>query len=128
MNRNALLFYVASCLVFGYGCGGTPSANTVPPCNGGPFPAAPDNASALVYVSAACPSETADGSREHPYATIASALPNAPDNAAILVAAGTYNDNLVLSKNITLVGAVNATINGGEWALCQMKVLLVRQP
>lgn len=45
-----------------------------------------------------------DGSEQHPYANITSALANAQNGNAIFVHNGTYHENLYVDKNVSLTG------------------------
>jgi parallel beta-helix repeat protein len=67
------------------------------------FPGAPSGATALSYV---CATGTGDGSAESsPSATIGQALSAAKPGSAILVAAGRYDEALVIDRAVSLVGS-----------------------
>jgi parallel beta-helix repeat protein len=92
------------------GCSGEdPGVAVDPGCNAGTYPAAPDGAASLLHVSAACPAELADGTAGHPYTTITEALTKATPGAAILVAPGTYTENLTISQDVAVIGTSNVT-------------------
>jgi parallel beta-helix repeat protein len=57
-----------------------------------------------------------DGASEHPYENITSALEHAIDGDTILVRSGTYYENVVVNKSVSLIGEDrNSTIvDGGE--------------
>lgn len=59
-----------------------------------------------VFVAATCPAASADGSRAHPFATLADALAAAESGDTVLLAAGEYpGDTQVTLAELTLVGA-----------------------
>lgn len=72
------------------------------------YPAAPNGASDVVHV-AACGGAGADGSAKMPYATISAAIEavRSKPGAAILVAPGTYTENLVVNSDVNIVGSNN---------------------
>ena len=77
-----------------------------------------------LYVNAKA-SGMEDGSREHPYAKIGSAIDKADSNAEIHVSKGEYDENITLKKGIKLFGddASNTTIKAkkDKWATVYMK-------
>ena len=75
------------------------------PCGAGTYPAAPTGGGALRYVSAACVDPAADGSPDHPFSSIQAALDAAPAGAVVLVAPGTYAENLHVTRAVTLLGS-----------------------
>jgi len=86
----------------------------VNPCPAGVWPAPPPDAMATLYVSAT--STNGDGSIARPFRTIGEALDLAISGTAILVAEGTYPEEVVLERpNLFLVGvcAGGVTIDGG---------------
>jgi len=85
------------------GCGGGEGDA----CQSAVYPAAPLGAASLLHVSAACPAEGADGSVAHPFAKIGDAIAKAGTGAAILIAPGTYAENVLVDKDISLVGSSN---------------------
>lgn len=91
-------------LLLPVGAGLAPATACSDECVTGSYPAAPDGRD-VVHVSAGCDAEGADGSAESPYATIQAAVDAAPDGAAVLVAPGSYAENLAISKPIMLVGS-----------------------
>jgi parallel beta-helix repeat protein len=81
------------------------------------YPNAPAGAAALLHV-ASCGSSGGDGSPESPYATVSAALEaaEATPGAAVLVAPGTYAENLVVRSDVTIVGS-NAPDNPDDAAI-----------
>jgi hypothetical protein len=74
-------------------------------CNPGPYPEPPPGKSPLIHVSAACVRSTGDGSAERPYLTLAAALKNAVEGAAILMAPGDYPEGAVMElSGLAIVG------------------------
>lgn len=69
------------------------------------YPSPPADAAAVVHV-APCGGPGADGSAEHPYATLSEGLDavRPTPGAAILVASGTYAENLVINSKVTILG------------------------
>lgn len=96
-------------LLVGVGCGGEDTqgqqVTDQPACEAGTFPDAPDGVASVLHVSAVCPAEGADGSAAHPYPTISAALAEAAAGAAILIAPGTYAENLQIAQDIMLIGS-----------------------
>ncbi len=80
------------------GCGGDDA------CTSAAFPSAPSGAKGSLYVASACPSTGADGTQDHPFSTISEAIAKSKDGAAILVAAGTYPENLAIDHDLSIVG------------------------
>jgi hypothetical protein len=86
-------------------------------CAGEKYPAAPAGASETVYVSASCSASGADGTADHPYATIGEAVSKAKAGAAVLVAAGTYKEQLTIDQSMTIAGEVTAGSQGDDGAI-----------
>ncbi len=63
-----------------------------------------------VYVDASAASTTADGTQAHPCASIADAMTAATSSATIHLAAGTYSEQVTLTKPLSFVGAGASTI------------------
>lgn len=93
-------------LAMGVGlCGATAGCDGSSSCVTDAYPPAPQSAVDLVHVSAACPASGADGSPEHPYPSMQQAIDAASPGDAILVAPGTYPENLVIDEMISIIGA-----------------------
>jgi parallel beta-helix repeat protein len=75
-----------------------------PPCDVR-YPAPPEGASEVVHVAASCAGDRADGSAEHPYATIGAAMSHAGPGAAILTAPGDYRENLIIRQPVSIMGS-----------------------
>jgi parallel beta-helix repeat protein len=86
------------------GCEGAPGPDPDVPC-GATFPSAPDGAGEIVYVAAQCLEADANGTEAHPFVRIGDALAHAGDAATILVASGTYTENLEITRPVTIVGS-----------------------
>jgi parallel beta-helix repeat protein len=86
-------------------------------CADGKYPAAPAGASDVVYVSAACPADGADGTADHPYPTIGDAASKAKAGATVLVAAGTYKEQLAITRDLTILGEVTKGAMGADGAI-----------
>jgi|GEM_PF-3517502 len=86
-----LLAVVVAALIGG-GC-------TSSPCEEGTF-----SGSGTLYVAASCGSDSGDGSKESPLATIGAAIKNASAGDKIRVAAGTYEEALSLTSAVALLG------------------------
>jgi parallel beta-helix repeat protein len=57
------------------------------------------------YVDAGNASGTEDGTKTHPFNTIAEGIVKVPPGKSVIVAAGTYNEKLIINKGIVLQGA-----------------------
>jgi len=57
-----------------------------------------------IYVDLASVSQEEDGSQLNPYHSLVQALDSAPEGGRIVVAAGTYEEPLLITKSITIVG------------------------
>jgi parallel beta-helix repeat protein len=95
------------------GCGGGDTAGDSGACDAS-FPDPPKGATNVVYASASCPASSADGSQDHPFATITDAVTAGGKGATILVAKGTYGENLALTSDVTIIGAATAGMHGGD--------------
>ncbi|MDI1429470.1 right-handed parallel beta-helix repeat-containing protein [Polyangium sorediatum] len=82
------------------GCGGS---NATADC--GTYANAPKNASSVVYVSATCGARDGDGSSERPFASIQQGIDASAQGGAVLVDAGTYAENLSITKTLDVLGA-----------------------
>jgi hypothetical protein len=112
MSRNVLglgLLLLAGS--FTIGCGGDDA------CDAGTFPSAPSGAKDILYVSAACPASGADGTKDHPFATIAAAIESSSSGGAILVAVGTYKENLVIDHDLSITGESSKGKKGDDAAI-----------
>ncbi|OIP73513.1 hypothetical protein AUK42_01140 [Candidatus Atribacteria bacterium CG2_30_33_13] len=70
------------------------------------------------YVDAGNASGTEDGTETHPFNTIAEGIVTVPPGKSVIVAAGTYNEKLIINKGIVLQGAGKEStfINGLGYA------------
>jgi hypothetical protein len=84
------------------GCGGGGE------CETSAYPARPDGVTGTVYVSAGCPPDEADGSAAHPYPTLGQAVAAAKVDHAVLVAPGTYAENLTIDKRLSVIGTTGS--------------------
>ena len=84
------------------GCPPFPLAEGI--CPEGPFPPEPADVTGVVYVDPASLCEADCGTIEAPYQTIQAAVDAAPDGAALLLAAGTYEAGAVVDRPLRLVG------------------------
>ena len=73
-------------------------------CPQGPFPEPPDNAQAVLYVDAKSGCVEGCGSEVHPFATISSAIAQAVPGSSVLVAAGNYDEGLLIDKPLRVAG------------------------
>ncbi|MRG91510.1 right-handed parallel beta-helix repeat-containing protein [Polyangium spumosum] len=84
------------------GCGvAAPDAS--PACSG-EYASQPEGTSGAVYVSAACGAQDGDGSKERPFATIQQGIDASAEGGAVLVDAGTYEENLSITKAVQVLG------------------------
>jgi len=74
------------------------------------------NSPVTVYVDAANDFGIEDGSQEHPWTTIQKGIDNALAPAIVIVAEGTYRENIEMKNGIALFSATRygATIDGGD--------------
>lgn len=91
------------------GCGGSSGS-----CVVDQYPEAPGGASDVVHASANCPADSADGSAEHPYPTISAAIQKSKAGGVILVAPGTYPENLTIDKDLSVIGPAKVGQKGDE--------------
>jgi hypothetical protein len=63
-----------------------------------PYPPLPDGATQAVFVNATADSAVADGSLEHPFDSVAAGVEAAVEGWAVLVAPGSYAENLMIGK------------------------------
>lgn len=82
------------------GCGSSASE-----CPTDAYPPAPSGVTGIVHVSAECPDDGADGSAQHPYPEIQRGIDRAPEGGAVLVAPGSYEETLRISKQVAVIGA-----------------------
>jgi parallel beta-helix repeat protein len=70
------------------------------------------------YVDAGNTSGIEDGTKTHPFNTIAEGIVTVPPGKSVIVAAGTYNEKLIINKGIVLQGAGKEStfINGLGYA------------
>jgi parallel beta-helix repeat protein len=69
-----------------------------------------------IYVDAANTTGVEDGTQTHPFDTITEGIIAVPTGKSVVVSAGTYNEQLIINKSITLYGAsqANTFITGSE--------------
>lgn len=83
-----------------------------------PFPAGLPSDRVIVYVLAGA-AAGGDGSRDHPYTSLTTAIDAAPDASVVAVGRGTYDDAPLVTRSIDIVGAcvaetlVAPTVPGG---------------
>ena len=66
-----------------------------------------------VYVNASAPVCTSDcGTASKPYQTLAAAITRVAPGGTIHVAAGSYTENLVVNKDVTISGTNGSVLNG----------------
>jgi parallel beta-helix repeat protein len=73
-------------------------------------PAVAGASGSKLFVNASTGADVGTCGRLAPCATISYALTKAPSGATIKVAAGTYPEQLVIDKNVSIVGVVNQTV------------------
>lgn len=92
------------------GCAGTSA------CGNGTFPAsiAPGPRGRILRVRAGATDDGADGSEARPYGRLARALDAVGEGGVVLIADGTYRENIVVQRPVTLLGhcAANVVIDG----------------
>src|SRR5262245_55133291 len=69
------------------------------------YPAAPPGAASVEYACAGA--GEGDGSEADPYGSLSEAVDEASPGAVILIAAGTYAENVVVEKSLSLVASSN---------------------
>jgi len=106
--RKTVLILILSLLMFNYGCEN--SSNDGSNSNGGGSSYVAEEAT--FYVSIKGADVDGNGDPEKPYKTIQYAIDNAPVNHKIYVAAGTYNETIILKDTVSLYGGFNAD----DWA------------
>lgn len=82
---------------------GESTCHAVAPCPAGPWPDVPA-ANEVVYVDASAPVAGADGSKAHPWPTLAAALDAASPGAVVVLAAGSYEGDLDVAKAVRVYG------------------------
>ena len=87
------------------GCAADDDATCAPASYADP----PAGAAPIVHVDGACAADAPDGSVERPFATLGAAVLATPPGGAVLVAAGTYPEQVVVSRAIAVIGAAKAT-------------------
>jgi hypothetical protein len=83
-------------------------------CPAGPFPEAPPGATEVLHVLAASQCQSGCGGKEKPYPSVQAAVDAAPDGAAVLVGPGTYDEGILLTRAVSVIGlcASLVTISG----------------
>ena len=79
-------------------------------CPKGPFPAIPDGDGEVVFVDIESTCAENCGTAEVPFPSIQQAVDAAPDGARILVAAGSYDEHISISKPICVIGLCPAKV------------------
>ncbi|MEO7330547.1 MAG: right-handed parallel beta-helix repeat-containing protein [Minicystis sp.] len=82
-------------------------------CAAQSYPAVPVGAVGLIHVSGACAADGADGSPEHPFATIGAAVATAGKGDAVLIAPGTYAENVTINDDLFLIGS-SSGVDAGQ--------------
>jgi len=101
--KRRLAFSLSIALFGALSLGGCMGARYATTC--GTYPSAPADASTAVYVSAQCGTAEGDGSQERPFASIQQGIDASASGSAVLVDAGTYQENLTISKPVQVIGA-----------------------
>ena len=111
--------WLAGCLLAGLlpACGEETEA-----CSTDGYPAAPPGVSAVVHVSAGCPSEGADGSASKPFSQIQQGLDAVASGGAVLVNRGTYPENLKITKPVQVIADRHS--EQGSWVAMKMQSLV----
>lgn len=86
---------------FGGGCVSAAEPNG---CPDGPFPVSPEDASTVAYVDAGSDCTDGCGSLDSPFASLQAAVNQAPDGGAVLVAAGNFQEGVVIDHPVQLIG------------------------
>lgn len=96
-----------SCLLLSLSCSDDKTLILQGRCGETKFPPAPEGTKQIVYVAKNCPTDGADGSREHPYATIELGLQSTEAGGAVLIGPGTYNESMTMTQPVTVVGGTD---------------------
>lgn len=83
-------------------------------CPPGPYPEVAGGAANVVYVNASSACEQGCGSEQAPYPSIQAAVYAVPEGGHVLVAAGVYDEGLLIEKPVHVVGvcAAKVTLTG----------------
>ncbi len=77
-----------------------------------------EDESPMIYVDQASGATSADGTQENPYRTIQEGIDHVSSGGTVLVAAGRYTENLLINKDVNLVGSgADQTILDGSTAM-----------
>lgn len=79
-------------------------------CPEGPYPVPPDGNAEVAYVDDDSTCESGCGGIDQPFPTIQQALDATQPGGAILVAAGEYDEGVVIEKSVTLAGLCPALV------------------
>lgn len=84
-----------ACTGFTVALPGEAACREIAPCGAGPYGDIPDEATTH-YVDGSYLNVDSDGSVDKPWITITSAIQNAPDGAIVAIAAGSYDEDIIL--------------------------------
>lgn len=67
----------------------------------------------IIYINNSNTNGPWDGTIDHPYKTINDGIQNATQGDAIYIFNGTYHENIVINKRLSLIGEGNTVLDGG---------------